>query len=296
LGRLIVAFFALAALAARAEPVEIPTLDARLQLQGEWYRAKGSDPKPAILQLHGCNGMRDAQGRVDLARRRYAAYFNAEGMHALALDSFSSRGVRSICETPERQRPVHDDDRRLDVYAALKWLAAQPGVDAGKLVIVGWSHGAQAVLSSLDATDETVKSQTVKPRAAVAFYPGCARFNRMLRYELASPLLVLIGEADDWTPAAPCVQLHSRLGGSTSTPFELVVYPGAYHGFDGTAPVTVREGLGNVRFGKAHAGGNPEARVQSHARMFEWLSAALQQPLVMTHEERLQLRAKPLAR
>ncbi|MEJ6023914.1 dienelactone hydrolase family protein [Ramlibacter sp. PS4R-6] len=293
MGRLIAFLLALLAGAAQAEPVEFPSADGKLQLQGEWYRAKGTAPRPAVLALHGCNGMRDAQGRVDLSRRRYAAYFNAEGMHVLALDSFTPRGLRSICATPERQRTVNEEDRRRDVYSALQWLAAQPGVDATKLAIVGWSHGAQAVLSSLDATEQLVQSQPVKPRVAVAFYPGCIKFNRMLRYELAAPLLVLIGEADDWTPSAPCVQLHSRLGGSGAMPFELKVYPGAYHGFDGTAPVTVHEGLGNVRFGKAHVGGDPEARAQSHARMFEFLSAQFGQPLLLSHDERLQLKAKP---
>ena len=53
------------------------------------------------------------------------------------------------------------------------------------------------------------------------------------------PTLILIGELDDWTPADECRNLAegrddygiSRQKG-LGVPIELVVYPGAYHGFD----------------------------------------------------------------
>ena len=38
-------------------------------------------------------------------------------------------------------------------------------------------------------------------KAAVAYYPSCsAQFDR----DVAVPLLILIGDKDDWTPAADC--------------------------------------------------------------------------------------------
>jgi dienelactone hydrolase len=48
---------------------------------------------------------------------------------------------------------------------------------------------------------------------------------------MTAPILILIGEADDWNPAEPCRALvaHSR---PDSAPIALTVYPGAYHGFD----------------------------------------------------------------
>ena len=53
------------------------------------------------------------------------------------------------------------------------------------------------------------------------------------------PTLILIGELDDWTPAKECRNLVegrddcgiSRQKGQ-GVPIELIVYPGAYHGFD----------------------------------------------------------------
>jgi dienelactone hydrolase len=115
----------------------------------------------------------------------------------------------------------------------------------------------------------------VKPRAAVAFYPGCLKFNRMFNYALAAPLLLMIGELDDWTPAKACEDLHRRLARPGAAPFELVVYPGSYHGFDGPAPVRVRDNVGNTRSGKATVGGHPEAAERSRTKLFEFLEAQL---------------------
>jgi dienelactone hydrolase len=276
-----------------AERVSFPSLDGKLELTGWWFPAPGGGAMPVIVALHGCGGQTDKNGHLDVGRRRYAAYFNAEGMHMLALDSFAPRGLDSVCETPNSRRTVDEQDRRADAYAALHWLALQPGVDASRMVIAGWSHGAQSVLSALDASSDFVKAQAIKPRAAVAFYPGCRKFNRMAGYSLSAPLLLMIGEADDWTPAAECAALHRRLAHLGAPTFDFVSYPGSYHGFDGTAPVTVRKGLGNPRGGTATVGGNTQARERSHARMFEFLAQQLQQPLVMTHAARLKVRPYP---
>lgn len=251
--------------------VEVP---GSISLAGHWFAAAAEGRRPAVIALHGCNGAYDARGRLTEHQRRYAADLNAARMHVLVLDSFSPRGVRSICELPLNRRPVSLSDRRDDVHAALRWLAARPDVDAARLVLLGWSHGAQTVLSVLDASDAAVQAQAVQPRAAVAFYPGCSQRLRSINYRLQVPLLMLLGERDDWTPASPCVQLHQRLAAADPR-FELEVYPGSYHAFDSLAPVRVRGNVGGTRSGTATVGGNPQARVASRERMFRFLAAQL---------------------
>jgi dienelactone hydrolase len=259
--------------AGAATALTLPANADGLALKAWWYPAAGSEPAPVVLALHGCGGMLDDKGRPYPIWQRYAGYFNGRGMHMLALDSFSPRGLRSICETPNSRRTVNEEDRREDAYAALRWLAAQPGVDATRIFVVGWSHGAQTVLSIMDATDKFVQQQPVKPRAAAAFYPGCSRYVRMLRYQLVAPLLVQIGELDDWTPAKACEDLHRQLSREGAPLFELVVYPDSYHGFDGLGPVKVRDNVGNTRSGKATVGGNPEAGEKARAKLLEFLDA-----------------------
>ena len=263
------------------EPVSIPSLDGKLQLPGYLFEAVApAGPRPAIISLHGCGGLLDAKGGLSRNRYRVAEYLNVEGMHMLALDSFTPRGVKSICEIPPRQRTLDYETRREDVYAAIRWLAQRPNVDRSRIAIVGYSNGGSTVLSVLDRTDRLVKAQPIQPRAAIAYYPGCQPFADMWSYRLAAPLLLMIGALDDWTSPRHCERLLAKVGG-----FELIIYPGSHHGFDGYGPVQVRTGL-PTRSGGATTGANPEAREKSLRRMFDFLSEQLDVPLALTHEAR----------
>src|SRR5947208_16507531 len=65
--------------------------------------------------------------------------------------------------------------------------------------------------------------------AAIAVYPGgCYSLVNEL---VTRPLLVLMGEADDWTLPGPCVEMvaNMRRRGADAT---IVLYPGAVHYFD----------------------------------------------------------------
>jgi dienelactone hydrolase len=272
------------ALAAAGEKVAIASFNDRLQLDGYWFPARDPSRRPVVISLHGCNGALDDKGTLSPVWRRDAGYFNDEGMHFLVLDSFTPRGVRSICETRPTARRVNESDRRDDVYAAIRWLAARPDVDPNRIAVVGRSHGGSTVLAIVDRTDKAVQAQPIKPRAAIALYPGCAPYLRMLNYEAAVPTIVLAGELDDWTPSADCVRLVDKA--RDGVPMEIVVYPGSHHGFDSPGPVTVREDVATTRSGRATVGGNPEARRRAHERMFEFLSRQLDVPLVLSHEQR----------
>lgn len=270
-----------------ANLVSIPSQDGKLAIPGYWFAADTVEPRPAIIALHGCGGTLDNNGHLSKNRIRDADYFNAENMHFLVIDSFTPRGQKSLCEISPSRRSIHEEDRREDVFAAMQWLARQPGVDPARIVVMGRSHGAQTALSVLDRTDKAVQAQTIQPRAVVALYPGCSKFAKMWNYELSAPLLLMIGEKDDWTPAKTCVELHEKIKRSQKDAmFELQLYPDSYHGFDGTAPVGIRTGLGGPRSGMATVGGNPAAREQAHRRMFDFLAAQLDTPLLLTHDER----------
>ena len=55
-------------------------------------------------------------------------------------------------------------------------------------------------------------------------------------YKPIAPLLILIGEQDDWTPAEPCRHLAERSRGA-GYPVDIKIYPGAHHSFDSDRPV-----------------------------------------------------------
>jgi dienelactone hydrolase len=83
--------------------------------------------------------------------------------------------------------------------------------------------------SALYAVDRDLAAQYFDARfhAAMAYYPGCA----IPAANMAAPILILTGEADDWNPPERCREMvaHSRPDGA---PIALTVYPGAYHAFD----------------------------------------------------------------
>lgn len=271
--------------AAGAEIVIIPS--GSLQIPGHWFKAQaGVGPRPAVIDLSGCEGALDAQGELGSYLRRDASYFNAEGMHLLVPDSFAARGQKSICETPNRERSLNEEHRRADVFAAIRWLSQQPGVDAKRIVVMGRSHGAQTVLSVLDRTDAFVAGQALQPRAAIALYPGCEAYGQKWVYEITAPLLMMVGDLDNLTPARECVNLAQKLRRSQKDAvIEFTVFPGSYHAFDSAGPVR-RTGAGNVRGGSAMAGGNPQAREKAHELAFEFLSRQLETPLRLTHAQR----------
>ena len=75
----------------------------------------------------------------------------------------------------------------------------------------------------------------------------------------ALPPLIQIGEADDWTPAAPCKKLASWFKGS----IQIEVYPDAHHDFDAPdTPVRERRGVAFSASGTGvvHVGTNEPAR------------------------------------
>jgi dienelactone hydrolase len=88
-------------------------------------------------------------------------------------------------------------------------------------------------------------------------------------YAPTAPLLMLLGEADDWTPAAPCKALAAAAGPAV----QWEAYAGAYHGFDGTAPVRLRRDVPNgAQPGQGvHVGADPVARSAAEQRLASFL-------------------------
>jgi len=259
----------------------------RLQSSGEWVAAgqgvwrgwwlpvPAASKAPAVVLLHGCNGALDAQGRVSLRPLDFAALLQREGWHVMVLDSFTPRGLKEICTHKLAGRSVTPADRAQDVAQALGWLSSQPGVDADRLAIVGWSNGGSTVLSSVDASQQV--GQSLWPKAAVAFYPGCGS-RALRRFDPRAALLVMSGGLDDWTPAEPCRLAMQRATAQwPSRVLSYVEYEGAYHGFDGTGEVKLRADVPNgVNPGQGvHVGGHAPSRQASRQQLMDFLRQQL---------------------
>jgi dienelactone hydrolase len=272
----IVAALALGAGLVRGQTVlEIESLDQRgdrpLMLKSFWFALPDTQtPRPAVVLLHGCGGPYDREGTLAARLRDYAAWLNAQGMHALVVDSLSTRGERELCTQRIGTRAVTQSNRRLDALGAVAWLARRADVDARRIGLMGWSNGGSTVLAATNQHQRDVAQAAVQPAFAVAFYPGCeAELKR--GYQTSARLLMLVGEVDDWTPAAPCHELARRAVGVKP---EIEGYPGAYHGFDSNAPLRLRNDVPNgVNPGQGvHVGGDAQARQRSRDTLLRFLA------------------------
>lgn len=239
-------------------------------------KGSASAKPPAVVALHGCGGLYGRDKDLTSRHRAMAELLEQEGYHVLFPDSFKPRGKESLCSEKIGTREITSANRRLDVLGALTWMATRPDVDAGRIALLGWSHGGSTVLSANNRQLSEVAGHEVKPRAAIAFYPGCTAYlNARGGYRPNTPLLLMIGEKDDWTPTKPCIALHEKV--RTQYPedtFELRVYPDSYHDFDApNAPLRVRKDVPNgVHPGQGvTTGSNPAARKQAYAEMLEFL-------------------------
>ena len=190
----------LIALGARAEQVEIPGPDG-ITLQADLFRPNSPKPIPAIVALHGCGGAfpaRDKQWREILLEAGHVVVFP---------DSFGSRGLKSQCRVRDRIATANGL-RRLDALATATWLSAQPGVRPGGVMLLGWSDGGSTVLAAAETRPDMPLGLI---RGMIAFYPGCSVAAGKSGWQPVAKLMILIGESDDWTPAAPCRRLASRI-------------------------------------------------------------------------------------
>ncbi|MDH5208118.1 MAG: dienelactone hydrolase family protein [Burkholderiaceae bacterium] len=263
----------LAAPLARAERVQIQAPDGT-QLTAHWMPRPGAGTGPAIVALHGCGGLYGRDGKVfDSRYPDYVTRLNKAGFHVLLPDSFGSRGSGSICAVPGRQRGITVETRRGDAIAAVEWLAKHPDVDPRGILMLGWSHGATTTLSAINAS----RPFHAQPLAgAVVFYPGCAAALKE-SFRLRTPVLMLLGEKDDWTPPARCIELAERtLRSQPDADLAVHLYSDSYHGFDSTQPVRLRLDVrGGVSREGVHVGGNPAARAGALAEVDAFLAARL---------------------
>ncbi len=231
-----------------------------LLLDGYVFRPAGKGPFPAIVALHGCSGLLTKQGKLNARFLDWGKRLSGLGYLVLFPDSFNPRGIPEACTRKNRSGFSPHKERVDDTYSALRWLQSQPFVVRDRVALMGWSNGGVTLLSAVDASLKKDASEDF--RTAIAFYPGCTSFSKNMNWLPRIPLTILIGDADDWTPAAPCCAITARAQ-RAGINAEIVVFPKAYHDFDHpNLPLKKRNGLAfTVRNdGTATIGTNREAR------------------------------------
>jgi dienelactone hydrolase len=94
-----------------------------------------------------------------------------------------------------------------------------------RIGLIGHSHGGTTTLRALQDDYRLARRGL---RGGVAYYPGCSAARDRA---VGLPLLILIGEQDNWMRPEWCRELQAA-GFTRPELVEVVYYPGAGHSFD----------------------------------------------------------------
>jgi dienelactone hydrolase len=198
-----------------------------LDLLGWFERPAAAGRVPVVMIFHGCSGLAGLSWR---RAQEWGALFRAQGYATLVVDSFTPRGLTSVCADAAAFTGA---ERAVDVWAAAAALAARDDVDPRRLAVIGFSHGGGTTLNAM-AVERSSQVEargwlpgTARIAAAIGLYPGC----RGIHDDFLAPLLIIVGDKDDWTPARYCQDLAAKAR-PASPSFSLEVLPDATHDFD----------------------------------------------------------------
>ncbi len=218
---------------------DVSLAGAGVTLGGILYRPDATEARPGIIVLHGWQPAgTNGAALVEARARRYSE----EGYVTLAL---SMRGwpPSNGADDCGLQQPD-------DIARAVEWLGTQPGVNAERIGLVGFSQGGQVALLAA--------ARRARVRAVVAYYPvtdvarwkttttntdipgyitavcepgGVSARSPLLRAgDISVPLLLVHGGQDTRVPTEQTTLMHEAVTGAGGTA-ELFLVPGAQHGF-----------------------------------------------------------------
>ena len=198
------------------------------QVEGVLKLPKGKGPFPLVLGV---------AGSLDWSKHHleYLEMYRSMGSATVELRSFASRNVTS---TVGSQVEVTTAMMILDAYRAFEILSDDPRIDKDRVAITGWSLGGGVALFSgwLPLVEKI--TEKVKFAAHLSIYPPCIVEPEVLRFTDA-PIHIMIGELDDWVPAAACEELVPKIKNSGAN-IGLTVYPASHHSFDKYSPLSFK--------------------------------------------------------
>jgi carboxymethylenebutenolidase len=215
----LLAFDGLPAFAGDSDRREITVPGTDGGITARLFAAPGDGKRPAVIILHGARGLARFHG----AYARYAQSIAARGMDALLLSYYSGADADTMASTDRAVRTAYFDAHLgiwTDRVRALVGLVTERGESNGKAGLLGFSNGGFLAVASA-AADPRIN-------AIVVYYGGIPAHTDPAHLP---PLLALHGDADRTIPVADGAALVEKaraLGG----PADLIIYPGAGHGFD----------------------------------------------------------------
>lgn len=189
------------------------------------FPERASGRVPLVICCHGSLGWRGHH-------HEYMVRYLEMGIAVFRVHSFDARQVVSVVED---QMQVTMASMIVDSYRALELLVTHPRIDPARIGITGWSLGGSVALyGAWQPLAERLAPGGERFAAHLPLYPAAHVRPEEARWTRA-PIRVLIGGADDYTPAWFATDLAGELR-PAGVDIEVTVYPGAQHSFDSIEP------------------------------------------------------------
>ena len=202
----------------QSEMVEVPASGGTMP--AVFARPAAGSRVPGVLVIQEAFGL---NGHIKDVARRIAG----EGYAALAPDLYwrggkgRTVGYDQLPEAIALMQSLKEPDVVADVGSAVAWLEKQPAARADRIGITGFCMGGRvSFLAACELPD--------KIRASAPFYGGGIPVERTEK--LRCPVLAFFGEKDAFIPLDSVERLKAEAK-RHGKQVEVVVYPGADHGF-----------------------------------------------------------------
>ncbi len=212
------------------ERVEIPASGGR-RMGGTLARPKGGGRRPAVLvfmEIFGINShIRDVTERV--AREGYAAlapdYFHRTGPGIeLGYDEQGfARGMELL-------NGLRADEMIQDVGDAIAWLRGRPDVRGDRIGALGFCIGGHMTYLAACEAELLAAASFYGGGIAAPKGPGGQASTLGRSEKIRGRILCLFGEKDSFIPQGQVEAIKAALA-KARVAHEIVVYPGADHGF-----------------------------------------------------------------
>jgi dienelactone hydrolase len=183
-------------------------------------------PCPLVIPIHGSYGLRGNH-------HDHIVNLLEAGIAVFRIHSFESRGIISIVEN---QTEVTLATMITDAFRGLSLMSQHPDIDPNRIGIMGWSLGGST--SFYSAWKPIIKSLTTgneKFSAHLPLYPG-THIKPDVNEWSDAPMHILCGNDDDYTPTILVKNILEYMKPNKSN-VELTVYPNAHHSFDAIEPI-----------------------------------------------------------
>ncbi|MGI9287371.1 MAG: dienelactone hydrolase family protein [Pseudomonadales bacterium] len=245
---------------ANVQPTDIASINAALRPHDNIFKPEGEGPFPAVLFFHGCSGPTATH------EQDWAKFYNDIGVAMIAVDSYAGRGIawEDACDL----QVMTPWQRAADVLATIAYARTLDYVDANRLLLTGFSHGAMTVWTTL------VFASTETPPLGLATWPAGAMDGVRLSFPFYGacmgnwtvpiPTTMFLSEDDRYIDEQSCVD-YATANPDMSAYFSYRIFAGATHTFDHARP-----NASNVEAGSVYdAGATGEAQATIAAAVAE---------------------------